>query len=138
MTPQQIALVQSSFARVAPMADQAATLFYDRLFAIAPQVRPMFKGEMGEQGRKLMSTLAVVVNGLADLDVILPAARALARRHVAYGARPAHYIAVGEALLWTLEQGLGEGWTPAAAEAWTAAYQLLSGFMISEAYGSVA
>src|SRR5437764_1152611 len=136
MTPEQVSLVQSSFAKVAPIADTAAALFYDRLFTIAPPVKQMFKGDMAEQGRKLMATLAVVVNGLGNLDAILPAASALARRHISYGVKPSHYASVGEALLWTLEKGLGETWTADTAVAWTAAYGTLSGFMIREAYGS--
>ncbi len=136
MTSEQISLVQASFSKVAPVADTAAALFYDRLFTIAPPVKQMFKGDMAEQGRKLMATLAVVVNGLTNLDAILPAASALARRHVSYGVKPSHYAPVGEALLWTLEQGLGDAWTAETAAAWTAAYQTLSGFMIREAYGS--
>jgi nitric oxide dioxygenase len=135
MNPEQVQLVQQSFAKVAPISDQAAKLFYGRLFDIAPEVKPLFHGDMDEQGRKLMATLAVVVNGLAQLDAILPAASALAKRHVGYGVRPSHYTPVGEALLWTLEQGLGADWTPALAEAWTAAYVTLSQFMIEEAYG---
>jgi hemoglobin-like flavoprotein len=138
MTPEQISLVQSSFAKVAPIAEQAASLFYDRLFAIAPQTRQLFKGDMTQQGRKLMATLAVVVNGLADLKAILPIASALARRHTTYGVKPSHYAAVGDALLWTLEKGLGDAWTADMAAAWTVAYQTLSGFMIQEAYGSTA
>jgi hemoglobin-like flavoprotein len=90
---------------------------------------------MAEQRRKLMATLAVVVRGLSDLSSILPAAGALARRHVAYGAKPEHYPVVGEALLWTLARGLGAQWTPEVASAWAAAYGALSGFMIAEAYG---
>jgi len=135
MTPEQVQLVQQSFARVSPIADQAAVLFYDRLFEIAPQVRTMFPADMTEQRRKLMATLAIVVNGLSDLPSILPAASALATRHVAYGARPEHYPVVGSALLWTLEQGLGDGWTENVADAWAAAYGTLSGFMIEQAYG---
>jgi hemoglobin-like flavoprotein len=135
MTPDQVTLVQDSFAKVAPIADQAAVLFYDRLFEIAPQVRTMFPDDMKEQRRKLMATLAVVVNGLSNLELILPAASALATRHVAYGAKAEHYPVVGSALLWTLEKGLGEGWTPDVAAAWTAAYGTLSGFMINQAYG---
>jgi hemoglobin-like flavoprotein len=135
MTPQQIKLVQDSFAKVAPISEQAAALFYGRLFEIAPEVKPLFGGDMEEQGRKLMATLAVVVKGLADLDAILPAASALAKRHVAYGVKPGHYAPVGEALLWTLERGLGTGWTRELAAAWTAAYTTLSQFMIGEAYG---
>jgi nitric oxide dioxygenase len=83
-----------------------------------------------------MATLAVVVGGLSNLESVLPAASALAKRHVAYGATPAHYPVVGGALLWTLEKGLGDAWTPDVAAAWTTAYGTLSGYMISEAYGS--
>ena len=135
MTPDQIALVQQSFAKVAPIADQAAVMFYDRLFELAPAVKPLFPSDMAEQRRKLMATLAIVVNGLSNLETILPAASALATRHVAYGARPEHYPVVGAALLWTLEKGLDEAWTEDVADAWTAAYALLSGFMINQAYG---
>ena len=136
MTPTQVSLVQSSFAKVVPIADTAAALFYDRLFTIAPSVKLMFKGDMAEQGRKLMTTLAVVVNGLTNLESILPAASALARRHTSYGVKPSHYATVGEALLWTLEKGLGDTWNAETASAWAAAYRTLSGFMIKEAYGS--
>jgi hemoglobin-like flavoprotein len=135
MTPIQIELIQQSFAKVAPISVQAAALFYGRLFEIAPEVKPLFRGDMAEQGRKLMATLAVVVNGLTDLKTILPAASALAKRHVAYGVMASHYAPVGAALLWTLERGLGPVWTPELAAAWTAAYTALSGFMIGEAYG---
>ena len=136
MTPEQVTLVQQSFAKVAPIADQAAVLFYDRLFQVAPSVAPMFPADMTEQRKKLMATLAAVVNGLGNLSSIFPAASALAIRHVSYGAKPEHYPVVGAALLWTLEKGLGEAWTAEVADAWTAAYGTLSGYMISEAYGS--
>lgn len=134
MTPDQVKLVQDSFAKVAPIAPQAATLFYDRLFEVAPSVRSLFPDDITEQKKKLMATLAVVVNGLDKLDTILPAASALAKRHVSYGAAPEHYPVVGGALLWTLEKGLGDHWTKDVADAWTQAYTTLSGFMISEAY----
>src|SRR6202167_1064278 len=135
MTPDQVQLVQQSFAKVAPISEAAAVLFYDRLFEVAPSVKAMFPADMTEQRRKLMATLAVVVNGLGDLPSILPAASALAKRHVGYGAKAEHYPVVGSALLWTLEKGLGDGWTPEVATAWTTAYCTLSGYMISEAYG---
>jgi hemoglobin-like flavoprotein len=135
MTPDHVKLVQDSFAKVAPISETAAVLFYDRLFEIAPKVKAMFPTDMTEQRRKLMATLAVVVGGLGNLESVLPAASALAKRHVSYGAKAEHYPVVGSALLWTLEKGLGDGWTPDVAEAWTAAYGTLSGFMISEAYG---
>src|SRR5260221_6901554 len=135
MNPTQIKLVQDSFSKVAPISEQAAVIFYDRLFEAAPTVRAMFPNDMAEQRKKLMATLAVVVNGLSNLEAILPAASALAKRHVNYGAKPEHYPVVAGALLWTLGQGLGGAWTPELAAAWTAAYGTLSGFMISEAYG---
>jgi hemoglobin-like flavoprotein len=138
MTPEQVKLVQQSFGKVAPIADKAAEIFYNRLFEIAPDVRSLFHGDMAEQRRRLVATLAVVVNGLGDLPSVLPAASALAKRHVGYGVRPEHYAVVGEALLWTLARGLGEQWTPETAAAWTAAYGTLSGYMIGEAYPQAA
>ena len=136
MTPDQVSLVQDSFAKVAPISEQAAEIFYDRLFEVAPAVKSMFPADLSEQRKKLMGTLAVVVNGLGNLGSVLPAASALAKRHVGYGAKAEHYPVVGSALLWTLEKGLGEAWTPDVAAAWTAAYGTLSGYMIAEAYGS--
>ncbi|MFG1339830.1 globin family protein [Xanthobacter autotrophicus] len=133
MTPTQIDLVQASFAKVAPIADTAAGLFYGRLFEIAPEVKPLFKGDMTTQGQKLMATLGVVVAGLKDLPRIVPAAQNLARKHVGYGVKPEHYAPVGAALLWTLEQGLGEDFTPEVKTAWADAYGLLSSVMIAAA-----
>jgi hemoglobin-like flavoprotein len=138
MTPEQVARVQQSFAKVAPISEAAAVMFYDRLFEVAPAVKAMFPADMTEQRKKLMATLAVVVNGLSNLESILPAASALATRHVAYGAKPEHYPVVGAALLWTLEKGLGEAWSPDLAAAWSAAYATLSGYMISVAYSEAA
>lgn len=138
MDNRDIQLVQSSFAEVLPMAETAAALFYKRLFEIAPEVRPLFKSDMAQQGAKLMSTLSTVVSGLSNLSSVLPAASALAKRHVTYGVTQAHYGPVSAALLWTLEQGLGPKWTPELAEAWTKAYTTLSNYMIAEAYGTPA
>lgn len=131
-----IELVQSTFEKVKPIGEQAAAMFYGRLFEIAPEVKPLFKGDMSEQGRKLIATLAVVVGSLHSLPTILPAVSALAKKHVAYGVTADHYGSVGSALLWTLEKGLGPFWTPQVASAWTVAYTTLSDFMISEAYGA--
>src|SRR6478752_9447951 len=130
MTPEQVKSIQESFTKVAPIADTAAALFYNRLFEIAPDAKPLFRGDMTEQGRKLMKTLTVVVNGLGNLQTILPAASTLAKNHVAYGVKASHYTPVGAALLWTLEHGLGAAWTPEIQNAWSAAYATLSGFMI--------
>ncbi len=106
MTPDQVKAVQESFSKVAPISEQAAELFYGRLFQIAPEVKPLFSGDMKEQGRKLMATLGGVVNGLSNLESVLPAASALAKRHVDYGVKASDYAPVGAALLWTLEKGL--------------------------------
>ena len=138
MTPDQIDLVQSSFAKVVPIADVAAQLFYGRLFEIAPEVKPLFRNDMREQGRKLMSTLGVVVAGLRDLDAIAPAAKALAVKHVGYGVEATHYKPVGEALIWTLQKGLGEDFSTEVRTAWLSAYGVLSSVMIAEAYGKAA
>jgi len=134
MTPDQIQLVQTSFSKVAPIADDAAVLFYGRLFEIAPEVRPFFKADLSEQGRKLMTTLGVVVNGLTKLEAVIPAAEALAVKHVGYGVRAEHYAPVGAALLWTLEQGLGEDFCEETKTAWVSAYSTLSAVMIKAAY----
>jgi hemoglobin-like flavoprotein len=138
MTPEQVKLVQESFAQVAPIADKAAEIFYDRLFEVAPAVRPMFPADMAQQRKLLMATLAAVVRGLSNLSSVLPTASALAKRHVGYGAKPEHYAVVGDALLWTLARGLGPQWTPEVAVAWTEAYTTLSGYMIAEAYPQAA
>ncbi len=130
MTPTQVELVQSSFAKVVPIAPQAAALFYGRLFETHPEVKPLFKGDMAEQGAKLMATLGTVVRSLNRLDEILPTVKTLAVRHNAYGVKPAHYTAVGDSLIWTLEQGLGDAFTPETREAWLTAYGALSGVMI--------
>lgn len=134
MTPDQIQLVQTSFGKVEPIANQAAAMFYGRLFDLAPEVRPLFKSDLSAQGRKLMATLGVVVRGLTNLEAIVPAAEALAVKHVDYGVKAEHYAPVGEALLWTLEQGLGGDFTAETKSAWAAAYATLSGVMIKAAY----
>ncbi|MFG1206677.1 globin family protein [Xanthobacter flavus] len=131
MTPSQIELIQDSFRKVVPIADTAAALFYGRLFEIAPEVKPLFKGDMSLQGAKLMATLGLVVAGLNDLSKIVPAAESLARKHVAYGVKDAHYAPVGAALIWTLERGLGPDFTPETKDAWVEAYGILSSVMIA-------
>ena len=133
MTPTQIELVQSSFAKVALISDQAAAIFYSRLFDLAPEVRALFKGDMVEQGRKLMTMLGSVTRQLNQLDTLVPVAERLAERHVGYGAVPAHYAVVGAALIDTLDEGLGADFTPDVRIAWETAYGTLSGVMIAAA-----
>ena len=129
MNSEQIMLVQTSFALVLPIADTAAALFYQRLFELDPSLRPMFRGDIQEQGRKLMTMLKIVVNGLTRLDQLVPAVQELGRRHARYGVRDEHYDTVAAALLWTLGQGLGVAFTPEVEQAWVAAYTLLAGTM---------
>ena len=138
MTENDVRLVQASFAKVVPIAPVAAGLFYDRLFEIAPQVRPLFKGDIEEQGRKLMRMLTTVVNSLDRLDELVPAAQSLARRHVGYGVKPAHYEPVGDALIDTLSKGLGDDFDSETRASWLVAYATLSSVMIAAAYPEAA
>ena len=133
MTPQQIKLVQMSFAKVAPIADKAADLFYSRLFEIAPEVRPMFPDDLSEQKKKLVSMLGTVVSGLSRLEMMIPAIQMLGRRHADYGVSAAHYAPVGAALIWTLQQGLGPDFTDKVRDAWVAAFTTLATTMITAA-----
>jgi hemoglobin-like flavoprotein len=129
MTPQQIDLVQKTFEKISPIADAAAELFYQRLFSLDPSLRTMFKGDMAKQGRMLMSMIGAAVAGLRDLEKLAPVVRHLGARHVGYGVKTQHYQTVGDALLWTLQQGLGDKFTPDARDAWASAYELLSSVM---------
>lgn len=134
MTPETISAVQGTFAKVEPIADKAAVLFYGRLFELDPSLKPMFKGNMDEQGAKLMRMLGIAVRGLTSLDTIVPAVENLGVRHVAYGVKDEHYATVGAALLWTLEQGLGDDFTPEVKQAWTDVYTLLAQVMQDAAH----
>lgn len=138
MTQEQIAHVRETFEMVRPIADVAAGLFYTRLFELDPNLAPLFTStDMKEQGRKLMGMLAMVVAGIDRFDTLRPAVQDLGRRHVGYRVQPADYATVGAALLWTLEQGLGDDYTEDVAHAWTAAYTVLSGEMIAGGHGVV-
>ena len=134
MTPTEIGLIRTSWAAVEPIADTAAGLFYSRMFELDPAIERLFRRtDMAGQRKILMQTLSVVVKSLDKLDQIVPAVQALGRRHAGYGVRESQYATVGAALLWTLEQGLGEAFTPAVREAWTAAYGTLASVMIEAA-----
>jgi hemoglobin-like flavoprotein len=133
MTNEQKELVQSSFRQVQPIAEVAAQLFYGRLFEIDPQLRHLFTTDLQEQGRKLMHMMGVAVKGLDQLNELLPALHFLGSKHLAYGVQAKHYDTVGEALIWTLEQGLGDAFTLEVKESWIAVYQLLAEAMQQEA-----
>lgn len=131
MTNEQIKLVQDSFRQVAPIAETAAQLFYARLFELDPDLELLFKGNLSEQGRKLMQMLGVAVNSLDRMEQLLPVVRSLGTRHVSYGVRDRDYDTVGQALLWTLRKGLGEAFTPEVEAAWTNVYTTLASAMQS-------
>jgi hemoglobin-like flavoprotein len=129
LTTRQIEIVQQSFEKVAPIADVAASLFYARLFELDPSLRKLFSGDMKKQGTMLMSMLASAVRGLSNPNALLPVLTMLGRRHAGYGVMDAHYTTVAQALLWTLEQGLGDDFTPDTRNAWVAAYTLMATVM---------
>jgi len=138
VTSAQKSLVQASFATIAPIADDAARLFYQRLFELDPSLERMFRGDMTEQRRRLMQMLTAAVKGLDHLDKLVPVVQDLGRRHEGYGVTDAHYDTVGAALLWTLEMGLGKSFTPEVKEAWAAVYGLLASTMKAAAHEAVA
>jgi len=129
LTANEIMLVRASFARVVPIKNAAADLFYDRLFEVAPQLRRIFPADLRAQKLKLMGMLATAVGGLNDLEALVPKIKALGARHVGYGARAADYNVVGEVLLWTLERGLADAFTPEVRAAWTKVYGVLAATM---------
>lgn len=131
MNPSTINDVQSTFNIIAPIADEAAALFYSKLFEIDPSLKPMFKGDMAAQGKKLMQILGVAVSSLNNLAAIVPAVQDLGRRHVKYGVRPQHYNTVAEAILWMLAQTLGATFTPTIKQSWTEVYTVLADTMIA-------
>ena len=125
-----VALVQQTWEQVLPIADTAAQLFYNRLFELDPSLRGMFRQtDMAEQRKKLMQMITVAVRGLGKIDELIPAIRAMGQRHVGYGVQDHHYDTVGAALIWTLEQGLGEAFTAEARESWTLVYGTLASVM---------
>ncbi|GAB4125509.1 MAG: globin family protein [Roseiflexaceae bacterium] len=139
MNQEQKQHIRQTFAQIQPIAASVASLFYGRLFAIAPQLQPLFGYEIGstemvQQGNKLMHMLTIAVANLDQIEHVLPALEALARRHVAYGVEPDHYDLVGAALLWTLEQALGDGYTAECAAAWQALYTTIATTMKRAAY----
>ena len=130
MTPEQIQLVQSTWEQVKPISEQAAELFYGRLFETDPELEKLFKGDMKAQGRKLMTMIGTAVAGLTKLGSIVPAVQDLGKRHVDYGVKEQDYDNVGASLLWTLEQGLGEAFTEEVKAAWAETYGTLATVMI--------
>ena len=133
MTPEQVERVQSSFSKVEPIAEQAAGMFYDRLFEQNPELRALFGDNMRRQGLMLMQALSLAVKNLHQPDAIMEPLQAMGRRHLVYGVKREHYPMVGSALLWTLEQGLGDDFDADTREAWAQAYDLLATVMCEAA-----
>ena len=129
ITPQQKELVQKTWTMVVPIADKAAELFYGRLFELEPEYKAMFKNDMSEQGKKLMKTINIAVEALDDVEPLIPVLKKMGADHVGYGVKDRDYNVVGAALLWTLEQGLGEAFTDEVKNAWAAVYELLASVM---------
>jgi len=129
MTPEKIKLVQESWIKVVPISETAAELFYGKLFELDPSLKSLFKGDMKEQGRKLMSILNTAVNALDKLDTIVPAVQDMGRRHLGYGVKDEHYDTVGEALIWTLDAGLKDDFTEDTKGAWIEVYTLVADTM---------
>jgi hemoglobin-like flavoprotein len=138
MTPEQAHIIKLTFAQVMRDRDRVGRMFYDRLFSIAPEVKPLFRGDIAEQSRKLMDTLALAVGMLRDMPTLVITLEGLARRHVGYGVKDEHYDKVGEALLWTLEKGLGDAFTAQVRDAWTALYVAVAQIMRAAAKGKSA
>jgi methyl-accepting chemotaxis protein len=130
MTKEQIILVQQSWSKVLPIAKEAGHLFYQKLFAAAPGVRHLFKPDISEQANKLVMMLGYIVAKLPQMDELLPDVQRLGEKHAAYGAEPAHYEVVGQCLIATLQEGLGDEWKPEVQDAWLTAYNTLKNVMI--------
>jgi len=138
MTPEQKQLVKDSWANVLPIQEIAAELFYGRLFETYPEVKPYFKGDMKEQGRKLMGMLNTAVNGLDNLEALIEPLKKSGKAHKDYGVKAEDYEKVGDSFLWTLEKGLGDAFTPEVKEAWIVTYTTVASVMIEGAGYSVA
>ena len=134
MDTNTVSLVQSSFAKVAPISETAAEIFYGKLFEMDPSLKPLFKGDMKEQGKKLMSMIGIAVGALTKPDVLIPVVQKLGKDHAQYGVTTQMYDTVGEALLYTLKTGLGDDFTPKVKDAWTEVYTLLANTMKEAAY----
>ena len=129
MTPEQVNLIKTSWAKVIPISEAAAEIFYGKLFDLDPELKPLFKGDMKDQGRKLMAMINTAVNGLDNLEAIVPAVQDLGKRHVGYGVKDKDYDTVGSALISTLEVGLDKAFTDDVKEAWVTVYTVLASTM---------
>ena len=137
MTEKQVQLVQQSWLHVEPVAQQAGMIFYEKLFAAAPQLRPMFKGNLDEQAHKLVTMLGYVVNRLSRINEVIAEVKKLGERHEQYGAKPEHYELVGQTLISTLKAGLADKWNDELQEAWITAFGVLKAAMLPQQEGEI-
>ena len=129
LTQHQVELIQGSFCQIAPDASRVADLFYDTLFEIAPNTRPLFKNSMNVQGQKLMQMLSSTVAGLYDQEALVPVLQEMGRRHVSYGVKPVHFPPVSKALMFALKQHLSTDFTPEVRDAWAELLQWVNEVM---------
>jgi methyl-accepting chemotaxis protein len=126
--------LETSFDLIAPRGDELMDIFYARLFAAAPAVKPLFAGsDLRRQKAMLLGTLVLLRKSLRDLDAIVPKLRELGARHVGYGAAPAHYPVVGQVLIASMAEVAGDAWRPEYEHAWAAAFDVVAGAMIEGA-----
>jgi hemoglobin-like flavoprotein len=128
-TATDVRLVRATFDLIVPISGVAADMFYERLFYMAPSLRRMFPADMRDQKRKLMVMIATAVQSLTDLETLMPQLMELGARHATYGVKDSHYKAVGDALIWTLERGLADAFTPEVERAWLRVYLLIAATM---------
>jgi len=129
MHADEISLVRRSWTKVSSNPEETADLFYNRLFESYPELRPLFMGEIDEQGEKLMRMIDKAVYALDDLEPLDRVIKMMGARHSGYGVRDQDYEKMADALLWTLEQRLGNDFTPATRDAWSSAFDEVAGMM---------
>ncbi|BCE00089.1 globin family protein [Marinicellulosiphila megalodicopiae] len=134
LSERQVGMIQDSFKKVLPISDAAAQIFYDKLFEYDADLQRLFKQNMGDQGKKLMQTLAVAIGALKDLDKLVPVLQNLAVKHLDYGVKVEDYTPVGNALLFTLEKGLGNSFTQELKQAWIVLLKVVFNVMRQAAY----
>ena len=130
ITPEQVRLVQASFTPLLPMAEAIGEMLYSRIFELAPEARDLFEDDIRPQVKRLMAAVKVAIDGLSRVDEVAPFLVRLGAQHARYDVRPEHFTVGGEALLWTLEQGLGDSFTAELRDAWAAAWDVVAGAMV--------
>ena len=133
MTPEQVDLVRKSFDALWPVRRRLADLFYGRFFELAPDARALFSQDIARQQLKLMDMIAAIVGALDKREIFQSLISHSGRQHAQFGAKGSHFIAFGDALIWSLEQQFGAGFTPELKQAWITLYGAVQKEMISAA-----